>query len=564
MLEDHWLEQEQGTGCSYDVQAFKDIFEREFTYLNGFMRNVHRFKDRPALTCTLRETTWTYAQLNRSVNRLAHALKADGVGKGTVVMQQLLNCAEFVSGFLAPQKLGAIHSPINFRLSPGETAMILDDSRPAVYLYDAEIRDTAAAALAMARHRPERVVMVDIWDKAVPPSGHLAFRDYVQGRSEEDPAPDAPGGAFDEVTRLYTSGTTGLPKGVPLNNINEIMSAHDVIMHFPMRPGDKTMNMSPWFHRGGLHSGGPTPTLYVGGELVVLRHFTQRTCLDYAEKYGVNFLIGAPPMLKLICEAQRRHPVDLSRLKGIVTMGAPLAKEDCVSYLEHLTPNIFNGYGTTETFWNSFLRPADLPAKAGSAGRSCTDDDVAVVKVFQDRRAEPEEQVAQDGLEIGEIIVKCPGKSSYAYIHNPQEAERVFHRGFMYTGDLGVWDDHAFVTIVGRKDDMIVAAGENIHPVQVEEILNQHPKVRESIVTSLPDSVRGQSVVAYVIKADPSLTARELAVHCTGHPMLANYKRPRFCRFVEELPFTATGKKMHFKVREMALEDQAKGLLERM
>jgi acyl-CoA synthetase (AMP-forming)/AMP-acid ligase II len=549
---------------TYDSTMFRETFEKEFTFLKGFMRNVHRFADHPALTCPLRQAQWTYAGLNRSVNRLAHALLADGAGKNAVVMFQLLNCAEFVFCYLAPHKTGAISCPINFRLSPGETAMILDDSRPEVYVYDAEIRETAMKALAMARHRPRRVVLVDIRDQEAAPEGHTTFRDYVQGRSEEDPDIGAPALTFDEVTRLYTSGTTGLPKGVPLNNINEVLSAHDVIMHFPLSPQDKTMNMSPWFHRGGLHSGGPNPTLYVGGEIVVLRHFNQKTCLEFAEKYGVTFLIGGPPMLKLLCEQQQKHPVDLGRLRGIVTMGAPLEKEDCVRYLEHLTPRIFNGYGTTETFWNTFLRPADLPGNAGSAGRSCTDDEVAIVKLHQDRRAEPDEHVAQDGREVGEIIIRCPGKSSYTYVHNGRDAEKTFYKGYMYTGDLGVWDLDSFVTIVGRKDDMIISAGENIHPVQVEEILNQHPKVRESIVTAVPDKLRGQAVVAYVIKADPSLTTKELAAHCTDHPMLANYKRPRFCRFVEELPFTATGKKMHYKVKQMAIEDQKKGLLERL
>ncbi|MDR3672258.1 MAG: AMP-binding protein, partial [Holophaga sp.] len=518
----------------------------------------------PALTCPLRERTWSYAELNQEGNGLAHALLADGVGEQEVVMYQLLNCAEFVFCYLAPQKIGAINSPINFRLSPGETAMIIDDSKPAVFLYDAEIREVAVKALAMARHQPRRVVMVDIWDKEPAPAGHVTFKDYVQGRSRQDPALPHAMNIYDETTRLYTSGTTGLPKGVPLNSINEVLSAHDVIMHFPLSQADRTMNMSPWFHRGGLHSGGPTPTLYAGGEIVVLRHFQQKLCLEYAEKYAINFLIGGPPMLRLMYEAQQRHPVDLSRLKGIITMGAPLEREDCIHYVERLTPNIFNGYGTTETFWNTFLRPCDLPEMAGSAGRSCTDDEVAVVQVHSDRRAEPHELVAQDGREVGEIILKCPGKSTYSYFNNPQEAERTFYKGYMYTGDLGTWDGNAYVTVVGRKDDMIISSGENIYPVQIEEILNLHPKVKESIVTAVPDRLRGQVVVAYVIKGDPSLTAAELGAHCTNHPMLAMYKRPRFYRFLDELPFTATGKKMHFKVKQLAAEDLAKGLLEKV
>ncbi len=551
-------------GYTYDITMFQETFEKEFTFLNGFMRNVRRFADRPALACPQREARWNYEELNGEVNRLAHALLADGVGKNGVVMYQLLNCAEFVFCYLAPQKIGAINVPINFRLSPGETALIIDDSEPDVFIYDADIRETALKALARAQHQPRRVVMVDIRNQEAAPDGHLTFREYVQGRSREDPGIETPSRIYDEVTRLYTSGTTGLPKGVPLNNLNEVLSAHDVIMHFPLGPTDRTMNMSPWFHRGGLHSGGPNPTLYAGGEIVVLRHFNQKHCLELAEKYGVTFLIGGPPMLKLLCEAQMRHPVDLGKLRGIVTMGAPLEKEDCVRYHQHLTPRIFNGYGTTETFWNTFLRPFDLPENAGSAGRSCTDDEVVVVKVLPDRRAEPDEQVAKDGQETGEVIIKCPTKSWYTYFNNAREAKRAFYKGYMYTGDLGVWDKNCYITIVGRKDDMIICAGENIHPVQVEEIINQHSKVRESIVTSVPDPLRGQAVVAYVIREDATLTARELGAHCTDHPMLANYKRPRFVRFVEELPFTATGKKMHFKVKEMALEDQAKGLLERL
>lgn len=548
---------------TYDNTMFKDTFENGFTFLNGFLRNVLRFANKSALTCPLREYTWTYADLNREVNRLSHALIVDGVKKNDVVMYQLSNCAEFIFCYLAPQKIGAINSPINFRLAPGETALHIDDSKPIVFIYDAELKETVVKALAMAKHKPQIIVMVDIWDNETAPEGHVTFKDYVRGRSEQNPDIENPTHVYDEITRLYTSGTTGLPKGVPLNNVNEVLSAHDVIMHFPLRPSDKTMNMSPWFHRGGLHSGGPTPTLYVGGEVVILRQFNQKLCLEYAEKYGITYLIGAPPMLKLIYDSQRKHPVDLNTLKGIVTMGAPLEKEDCIKYMEHLSPNIFNGYGTTETFWNTFLRPYDLPEKAGSAGRSCCDDDVAVVKIHPDRRTEPDEHVAQNNEEIGEIILKCPGKTSYSYYNKPHDTEKAFYKGYMYTGDLGVWDKNTYVTIVGRRDDMLISSGENIHPVQIEEVINQHPKVKESIVTAVPDKLRGQAVVAYIIKADASLTAKELAVHCTDHPMLSKYKRPRFYRFVDELPYTATGKKVHFKVKDMAIEDQEKGLLER-
>ena len=131
----------------------------------------------------------------------------------------------------------------------------------------------------------------------------------------------------------------------------------------------------------------------------------------------------------------------------------------------------------------------------------------------------------------------------------------------MYIGDLGTWDEEEYVTIVSRKDDMINTGGEKVHPVQVEAVLNEHPKVAESLVTGLPDEKWGEVVVAYVIKRDPSLTAKELHEHCLNHPMLARYKRPRYYRFVDNIPLTATGKKMRYVVKGQAGADFAAGLL---
>ncbi|WP_027724548.1 class I adenylate-forming enzyme family protein [Tuberibacillus calidus] len=549
---------------TYDVTMFKDTFENEFTYINGFLRNVHRFRNRPALTDPSTGRTWTYEALNKEVNRLSHALLDDGVKKNDVVMYALFNSPEFVFSYLAPQKIGAINCPINFRLSPGEMALHIDDSQPTVFIYDAEIKETALKALSLAQHQPRRVVMVEMsGHPEEAPDDHVTYREYVEYCSEDNPDIPRPSHIYDEVTRLYTSGTTGKPKGVPLNNINEIFSAHDVAMHFPLTPMDKTMNMSPWFHRGGIHSGGPNPTLYVGGEVVILRQFNPRKVLEYVNQYGITFLIGVPAILKMLYNTQLKKPEDLSRLKGIVTMGSPLEKEDCIRFQKTLTPNIFNGYGTSEAFWNTFLRPYDLPEMSGTAGRACTDDEVAVVKVYPDRKAEPDDFVAKDGKEIGEIIVKAPGKTAYAYVNKEEESKKVFYKGWIYIGDMGTWDENEFITIVGRKDDMIVSSGENIHPVQVEEILNQHPGVEESVVVGVPDALRGEAVAAYIVKKDPNLTVKDLQQYCNQHPMLADYKRPRYYRFIDELPYTATGKKKHYMVREMAIRDLEAGLLER-
>ncbi|MDD3164849.1 MAG: AMP-binding protein [Oscillospiraceae bacterium] len=548
---------------TYDITMFREVFETQFTWLGGFARNVRRFGDKTALFDPATGRSWSYEALNAVCDRLANALQRDGVTRSDVVMYQLPNSPAFAFCYIAPQKLGAINSPANFNLAPVETAKILEHNHPKVFVFDAEFRATAEAALRLSAYRPKRVLMVAGADDAPPAPGVTLFSDYLAA------APDGPvqmahtPHIYDEVTRLYTSGTTSLPKGVPLNNVNEVLSAHDVMMNFPLNSTDRTMNMTPWFHRGGLHAGGLTPTFYAGGEVVILRSFNPRLCLEYTEKYKVTFLIGVPAVLSMLANTQERRGYDLSCLRGIVTMGAPLEEAACNRFHQVLTPNLFNGYGTTETFWNTFLRPYELPEMAGSAGRACTDDEVRVVRVFNDRRAEPEELVPEDSQTVGQIIIKSPSKSACSYYHNEEMTHQKFYQGWLYTGDLATWDDNQFITVCGRSDDMIICSGENIFPAQIEEVLNSHPKVRECIVTAVPDKTRGQAVAAYIIPSDPTITVAEMIDFCNHSPVLSPYKRPRYYRFVEALPMTATGKKQHFKIKQQAAEDLKNGLLRR-
>lgn len=538
---------------------FKNNFESSFTWIEGFMRNVRRYGDQTALSCPPGGLKYSYRELNAEVNRLACALQDKGVRNGDVVMYMLHNSVQFVLCYIAPQKLGAVNCPVNYYLSAGELALNIEDSRPKVFVYESNFADVVEAALKLSSFRPEVILATG----GATPEGHTDFNEFLNQGSDREPVPDEPLNIYDECTRLYTSGTTSRPKGVPLYSINEVLSAHDVIMHFPMTHGDKTMNMTPWFHRGGLHSGGPCPTLYVGGEVVVMREFNAGLTLQYTQDYGINFLIGVPAVLNLLCRVQEQSGADLSSLKGIVTMGAPLDKESCIRFMHVLTPKIFNGYGTTETFWNTFLRPADLPEHAGSCGRACTDDDVRVVKVYPDRIAEPDETVSRDNTEIGEVIIASSAKSGMHYMGNDELTGQRFHDGFFYTGDLAVWDKDSYVTIVTRKDDMIVSSGENIYPAQVESVLMEHPDVVEACVVGLPDKLRDQVTVAYVVPKDSSLTVKDLIHFVNNHQMLAAYKRPKFYRICDSLPHTPTGKLQRAVVREQVLQDFEMGLLHR-
>jgi acyl-CoA synthetase (AMP-forming)/AMP-acid ligase II len=160
------------------------------------------------------------------------------------------------------------------------------------------------------------------------------------------------------------------------------------------------------------------------------------------------------------------------------------------------------------------------------------------------------------------VIVRSV-KSGYAYVNQPEEQDARFRDGWLYIGDLATWDEDEYVTIVGRKDDMIISGGENVHPTQVESVLNEHPGIADSAVVGVPDERWGELVVAYVVRSDASVDADACEAHCVAHPMLAGYKRPRVYRFVDALPVTATGKKVHYLVREQARREAADGLLQR-
>ena len=549
------------SNTEYDPSELRQVFESTFTWAAAFERNTHRYANRPALSDPPSGRSWNYRELGEVTGRLVEGLRSREVGVGDIVGYQLMNVPEFAFLYIAAQGLRAVSSPLNFRLAPGETAHILSTQKPTVFVYDVNDTANVRTALELSSHAPRILAGVGASEggsELLP--GAIRFEDLL---AQDAPTFRAPADAstWDETSRLYTSGTTGMPKAVPLTSLNEVLTAHDVIMHFPLAPADKTMNMSPWFHRGGNYCAGPNTAFFVGAEVVALPRFDPQVVLDSIQDHRLTYVIGAPTNLERLADAQEQHPRDLSSLHGIVTMGAPLDRAAALRYQRVLTPRIANGYGTTEAFWNTYLRPDDLPDAAGAAGRACLDDDVAVVRVYEDRIAEPDDHAKQDGQEIGEVIMRSV-KSGYSYLGNPAEQAAKFRGGWVYPGDLATWDENEIVTIVGRKDDMIISGGENVHPVQVEEVLAGHEDVADSIVVGLPDPQWGEVVVAYVQPREGALqdadaAARELDAYLRASVALADYKRPRRYTFVSELPYTATGKKQHFKLKAQAPADAA-------
>ena len=183
------------------------------------------------------------------------------------------------------------------------------------------------------------------------------------------------------------------------------------------------------------------------------------------------------------------------------------------------------------------------------------------MRIYEDRKAEPEDTVPMDGTTEGEIIIFSPEKSALSYTQNEEQTAEKYYRGWFYTKDVGVWNAEQYITIRGRKDDMIICMGENIYPAQLEEVINRCPLVRDCMVVGVPDPSRGESVALYAVPAKPGLTVQELNRWCVESDDLAGYMCPRYFAFAEELPYNATGKKLHVVLRARAARELAEGKL---
>lgn len=548
------------------ISAVQELFEREFDFIHGFERNARHFARKIAVSDPTKDVALTYAELNEEANRLANALANSGLKKGDAFGVALFNTIEFVVAYVASEKLGSVFCPINYNYSPNEVLYFFGDSKPNILLYDAELEELMKRSFDRAKEEgiPSPTIRIRVGEPDEPLLDDVMdYLEYFKDAPATTPPTPEGVSTYDEIVRLYTSGTTGRAKGVPLTRMNEVMSVHEVAMRYPIFANDVTINTTPWFHRGGFH-GGMTPTLYLGGEVVVLRRFNATVCLKNIQKRGVTILLGVPSAAIMVAQKQERVKTDIHTVHMLVMMGSDLEKATC-EYLQTVFHNVrfINSYGTTEAFLSTFLDSDSLPEKAGTAGRAAYDDNVILVEPVEDGWGDPKNLVPKDNKSLGEVIVRCSTKTPGGYYNKPEESAKKFHNGYLYTGDLAVWDEEEFISIVGRKDDMMISAGENIYPQPIEEAICQNEKVADCIVVPVAEMARGQALVAYVARSDESLTVRELLQFCAQSPSLSGFTTPRYYRFVDELPYTPTGKKQRYVLKAQAPKDLEENLLSR-
>jgi len=478
---------------------------------------------------------------------------------GDHVLVVLKNSRENLVIYWACQLLGFIYTPVNFRMPPGELAYCITDSDPRFVMYEEANRATVEAALKQAQssamafavgsgtgantyaelsRRGTRVSM------APPPVGRDQSGPYApHSGTTLQPVPAIADDAI--AIMLYTSGTTGRPKGVPRSHLNEASAAEAHIIQNVYTLFESTIAVMPFYHTMGMRT--LLSTTFLNGKLVLLPDYEPQAALELLAKEKVTSLYLVPTLYYDLVSCPQFDQYDLRALTNLGYAGAAMTSSLTQTCFERFHPKIFvNHFGSSEVY--TFTICSWLDRKPTCAGRPGFHEDVRIVTADPTRYVLPDEVVDIDTP--GEVIVSLSSPEAFkGYWHRPDANEKAIRQGWYFTGDLGVWDQDGDLWVQGRVDDMLISGGENIHPLEVEDILAQHPKVAEVAVAGLPDERWGHIAVAFVVPADTSLTAEELDLFCIANPHLARFKRPKRYVFVKQIPKSPVGKILRRKLQ---------------
>jgi len=474
--------------------------------------------DREALVCeSIRRT---YRQLNGRANRLANAMKALGVGHGDRVGILALNEPEYFDMYFGLGKIGAILVPINHRLAGPEIEYILSDCDAKVLVFGKEFAEVVDS---IRNDIPPRD-LIAVFDD--PPEWAKSYESVIGEASDEEPEEE--GGDDDTLTILYTSGTTGRPKGAQLTHGYYFWNSVNLMSTLGMNVGETTMIALPLFHIGAL--AGPPWLVHGGGKAVLLRSLDPKRFLELIEEEKVNGFGSVPQLLDFLKLVPDFEKYDWGSIKVILVYAAPcpvaLIEEYAKAGIE-----VRQLYGLTECNTATVLDAENALTKVGSCGKPFFHTEVRVV----------DEEGKDVGPEVkGEVLLRAPNMMS-GYWNRPEETEAALKDGWLHTGDVGRLDEEGFLYIMDRKKDMIISGGENIYPAEIEDSLRHNPKILDVGVIGYPHEKWGEAVMAVVsVKEGEELTEAELLEWCQGR--IGKFKIPKKVVFTETIPRTPTGK----------------------
>ncbi|MCW5848959.1 MAG: long-chain fatty acid--CoA ligase [Anaerolineae bacterium] len=473
---------------------------------------------------TITGRSLTYAEWNAEANQTAHFLVGLGVQKGDRVCVLASNSLAYLDIWFACGKLGAILQNLNWRLAPREQEILIQNAAPRVLVYSAEF----AAAVAELRPRLAVPTYVTLGDPAQPGDTPFAARDGCPTTP-----PDAPDLTLDDPWVIcYTGGTTGVPKGAILTHGNITWNSINTVMSWGLAPDDVAILNAPLFHTGGLNVF-TAPLVHIGGTSILCQTFNPDQVFDLIQHERVTLLFGVPTMFILLQQHPRWPEADFSRLKLVISGGAPCPLPVFERFWARGI-DFKTGYGLTEAGPNTFWLPAeDVRRKPGAVGFPLFHIQVKLV----DKAG----QTVTAADTPGELLIRGPHVTP-GYWNNPQAtAQAIDVDGWLHTGDLAQRDAEGYYTVVGRVKDMIISGGENIYPAEVESVLHGHPAVVEAALIGVPDAHWGEVGRAIVVaKPGEAVTEAELRDHCRAR--LAGYKVPKSIVFVTDLPKTGANK----------------------
>ena len=505
----------------------------------GYQLAINATRSPDATALVFGERRYSFAALNLRANRLANALTAHGIARGDRVAALLNNCDHFVALFFAAAKIGAVFVPINFRLAAREVEQILDNCRPQLLFAG---RGLAATVAALQASDAAPLNIVEVADQP----GHAdALEAWVGAAVASEPEAVVSSGEIQLL--VYSSGTTGLPKGVVWTHATTFASCAAKIIDFGLRAEDFTAVFGPLFHVGPLMDLA-VPLLLRGGKLVVgaTTGFDPARVLRTIADERLTMITVYPTMWRRVLALPDLDDYDLSSLRLLFTGGEPTpipVLQEIYRRFPHA--GFINTYGSTESGpITTFLRPEDNLAKIGAVGKAAFGVELRIV--------DDAERPLPPGA-VGELLVRGPFVCA-GYWQRPAETAAATRNGWWHTGDLARQDDEGFIWIEGRKKDMIISGAENIYPIEVEQVIAALPGVAEVAVIGVPDAEWGEAVAAYIVRQpNATLEAAQVVEHCRRY--LASYKKPRHVGFVESLPRTTVNKVAKTVLREWFAAD---------
>lgn len=488
---------------------------------------------------------WTYAQANERVSRLTNALIKLGLKKGDRVGILQVNCNQYVESYFAAAKVGAILVPLSFRAKADELTYMIGNAEAKILLAGTRYFDMVNAMLSQL---PTVKLCIPI-DTRI--EGMLHYEDLIDSSSSDDRIGEI---EDEDVTiLLYTAGTTGCPKGVPLRHsafVTYVLNNVD-----PANPDIEERNLLtvPLYHVAGIQA--VLAAIYAGRTLVMMKQFGVKGWLETAQRERAMRAMLVPTMLKKIIEEPDFRKYDLTSLRVITYGAAPMPLEVIKKAIEAMPwVKFINAFGQTETASTiTVLSPEDhiiegtekerekkLKRLTSSIGKPLPDVEVKIID---------EQGKTSPSKEVGEIVVRG-SRIMRGYWGDEQKTSQVLTLdGWLRTGDMGWMDEEGYIYLAGRADDMIIRGGENISPEEIEDVLHSHPKVEEAAVIGIPDPEWGQQPAAVVVlKKGEQATPEEIIEHC--HARLSGFKRPGSVVFVDSLPRNPLGKVLKKKLRE--------------